>query len=226
MTTNTNDLIRRLAANVTPVRALPRPWARTAAWLAVSVPYVAVVAIAMSVRNDLSSRLTDPRFVAEGVTALAIGIVAAVAAFATVVPGYGRRWSMLALVLLAVWLGNLGWGCVKDWIQFGPGGVLIETDWSCFPAILLAGGVPTAAMAIMMRRGAPLTPIVTMALGGLAAGGLADVAMRFHHREAGVMVVAWHLAAVFMLTAVSGAAGRRVLQWRDESESLSGTAAG
>ena len=226
MTTNTNDLIRRLAANVAPVRALPQPRARAAAWLAVSVPYVAVVAIALSVRNDLSSRLTDPRFIAEAVTPLAIGIVATVAAFASVVPGYGRRWSMLTLVLLAVWLGNLGIGCVKDWIQFGSGGLLLKTDWSCFPAILLAGGAPMIVMAMMLRRGAPLTPVVTMALGGLASGGLADVAMRVHHREAGVMVVAWHLAAVIVLTAVPSAAARRVLQWRDESESLSGIAAG
>ena len=214
MPADTHELIRRLAANVTPVRPLPRPWARAAVWLALAIPYVGVVAVVFSLRNDLASKMTDARFVTEAVTALATGVVAAVAAFATVVPGYSRRWVVLALVLLVAWLGNLGQGCIRDWIQFGPDGVLLRTDWSCFPAILLAGGVPTIAMAVMLRRGAPLTPILTMALGGLAAGGLADAGLRFHHREAGVMVVVWHLAAVFVLTAVPSLAGRRVLKWR------------
>ena len=51
-------------------------------------------------------------------------------------------------------------------------------------------------------------------LGGLAAAALADFGMRFHHREAGVMVAVWHLGAVFVLLAGAGKAGRYVLNWR------------
>ena len=59
----------------------------------------------------------------------------------------------------------------------------------------------------------PLTPALSMALGGLAAGALADFAMRFHHHEAGVMSVVWHLAAVFLLLTVAARTGRHVLKW-------------
>src|SRR5215471_2432514 len=64
--------------------------------------------------------------------------------------------------------------CVEDWIHFGPDGLSLQPDWFCFPAIVLVGAVPAIAMAVMLRRGAPLTPHITSALGGLAAAGLGN----------------------------------------------------
>lgn len=213
MTQDTDDLIRNLAGQAAPVRLFPPPWRRTAAWLACSLLYVAAVVIILAPRADLASKIQDQRFVIEAVTALATAVLAALAAFSTVVPGYSRVALALLIVPLAAWLGSLGVGCVRDWIELGPAGMALATDWGCFPAILVSGGVPAVAMAIMLRRGAPLTPTLSMASGGLAAGALADFGMRFHHHEAGVMSLVWHLAAVFLLLGVAARAGRRVLKW-------------
>ena len=211
---NTDDLIRTLAAKADPVRLLPGPVIRATEWLTCSLLYVGFVILVLTPRADLAAKLTDARFVIEAATALATGIVAAIAAFATVVPASNRTTLSLVVLPLAAWVGSLGVGCIQDWITLGSAGRLWQVDWSCFPAILVAGAAPTIAMAVMLRRGAPLTPALSMALGGLAAGALADFGLRFHHREAGVMTLVWHLGAVCMLLLAASRTGRYVLRWR------------
>jgi hypothetical protein len=214
----TNDLagfIRRLAESSQSVRPLPHPWMRTAVWLALSVPYMAIVVLMMSPRADLAAKMSNSRFVIEQLAALATAIAAATAAFATTMPGYTRRIILLPLVPLAVWLGSLGSGCVQDWIQRGTQGLSLQPDWICFPATIMIGAVPALAMAAMLRRGAPLTPHLTTALGGLAAGGLGNFGLRLHHpQDASVMVLVWQVGVVFVLSVIAGSAGSYVLNWR------------
>ena len=210
MTMETEKLIERLAEIVEPVRPLARPWIRTAAWLLIAIPYVALVVFVVSPRADLIWR-----YVIEQFAALATGITAATAAFATVIPGYDRKFLFFPVLPLAIWLGSLGDGCVEDWIHFGPDGLSLQPDWSCFPAIALVGAVPAIVMAVMLRRGAPLTPHVTSALGGLAAAGLGNFGLRlFHSQDVSLMVLVWQVGAVCVLAAMAALAGRYVLNWR------------
>jgi len=225
MARDTNDLLRQLAADAAPVRRLPRPWVRTAAWLALALPYIALVVFLMSPRSDLAARMADPRFLIQELAALAVAIVAAAAAFGSVIPAYGRKWLVWLLVPFGFWLGSLGQGCLQEWIQFGSRSLSLGTDWSCFPGIVLAGAGPVITMAVMLRRGAPLTPMLTMALGGLAAGALGDFALRLvHHQDAGVMVLVSHVGAVVVLCGLAGGAGRSVLNWRSIAAGLHGAA--
>jgi hypothetical protein len=153
--------------------------------------------------------------VVEQVAALATGVTAATAAFATVIPGYDRKFFLLPVLPLAIWLGSLGQGCVQAWIELGPAGSSLRPDWFCFPAIVLVGAVPAIAMAVMLRRGAPLTPHMTTALGGLAAAGLGDFGLRlFHPQDASLMVLVWQVGTVFILTAMAAWAGHYLLNWR------------
>ena len=215
MTGDTEGLIRRLAEQIEPVRPLSRPWMRAARWLVLSASYIGVMLLLRSPRSDLSSELSQPHFLIEQVAALATGIAAAAAAFASVVPGHNRRFLALPLLPLAVWLGSLGQGCVQDWIQLGPQGLSLRPDWFCLRAIAVLGAGPAIAMALMLRRGAPLMPHLTTALGGLAAAGLGDFGLRFVHREdASVMVLVWQFGAVCLLSALAAGVGRYLLNWR------------
>jgi hypothetical protein len=215
MTIDTEKLIERLAATVEPVRPLARPWIRTAAWLLVAIPYVALVVFVVSPRADLVSKASDWRYVIEQFAALATGITAATAAFATVIPGYDRKFLFLPALPLAIWLGSLGDGCVEDWIHLGSDGVSLRPDWFCFPAIVLVGAVPAIAMAVMLRRGAPLSPHTTTALGGLAAAGLGNFGLRlFHSQDASLMVLVWQVGTVLVLAAMAAWAGQYLLNWR------------
>lgn len=211
----TDRLIQVLADTAGPVRPLPRPWVRSAAWLAIAIPYIALVVYVMSPRADLAVKVTEARYLIEQFASLATGVAAAVAAFAATVPGYSRRILMLPLLPLAVWLGVLGQGCASAWIASGAQGLSLKPDWFCFPAIILVGAIPAVAMVAMLRRGAPLMPCTTVALGGLAAAGLGDFGLRFFHpQDASVMVLVWQVGSVFILATLAGLMGRYILNWR------------
>jgi hypothetical protein len=218
---DTEKLIEGLAQGLEPVRLLPRPWRRTAAWLLLAVPYVALVVFVSAPHGDPAFKGSDWRFVVEQLAALATAMTAAMAAFATTIPGYNRKFLLPPVVPLAFWLGSLGQGCVQDWIQFGRDGVMPQPDWSCFPVIVLVGAIPALTMAVMLRRGAPLTPHATVALGGLAAAGLGNFGLRFFHpQDASLMLLVWQLGSVFVLSVLAAWAGRYLLNWR----SVTGTA--
>lgn len=212
---DTDKLIQTLAEIAQPVRPLPRPWIRSAVWIAIAIPYVALVVYVMSPRADLAVKFTETRFVLEQFAALATGIAAAVAAFASTIPGYNYKVLLLPILPLAAWLGVLGQGCVSTWVQVGPTGLSLQPDWFCFPAIVLVGAIPAVAMVAMLRRGAPLMPCTTVALGGLAAAGLGNFGLRlFHPQDASLMVLVWQFGSVFFLAALAGCMGRYVLNWR------------
>jgi hypothetical protein len=211
----TGKLIDHLVGAGEPVRPLSPPWRRTATWLMIAIPYVALVVLVVSPRSDLITRILEPRFAIEQLAALATGIAAAAAAFATIIPGFDRKVLLLPAFPAAVWLGSLGEGCLGQWLRLGPEGMSLQPDWFCFPAIVLVGAIPAIAMAVMLRRGAPLTPYVTTALGGLAAAGLGNFGLRlFHQQDASLMVLVWQVGTVIALSVLSCWMGRYLLSWR------------
>jgi hypothetical protein len=214
-TTDTEALIRELADRATLVRPLARPWTRAAAWLGIAVPSALLVVVMISVQGDWVPRLLLPRVVGEEAFALTTGILAAIAAFTSVVPGYDRRVLFLPLVPLVLWLGGLGQGSVRDWLQLTSHGFSMRTEWVCLPATIMAGAIPAMAMAVMLRRGAPLTPRLSALLGGLAAAGLGNLGVCVtHHAYGSVLVLVWHVTIVVALTVIVGSAGRHLLSWR------------
>lgn len=210
----TDDFIRTIAGEARPVRRLPPPASRIALWLAVALPAVLAIVLLMSPRADLAEKLADTRFQIEQLAAFVTAIAAGYAAFSMVVPGRSRWTALLPLPPLALWLGSLGESCIQDWIRAGPEGLRLEWDWVCIPSIALVGLVPAAAMVMMLRRGAPLAPSATLALGALAAAALGNFGLRlFHPQDASLMVLVWQFGTVALIAAVAGCTGRHVLRW-------------
>jgi hypothetical protein len=211
----TSVLIAQLAARSTPVERLLAPWLRALVWFAISAPYVALVVFLGPMPHDLSPIPHDIRFMVEEAATLATAGTAAVIAFCSVVPGYDRRILLLPLVPFAVWLAALGESCVHDWISHGTQGLEIHADWGCLPSAAWIGIVPAVAMVAMLRRGAPLFPHASIALGALAVAALANFGLRlFHLSDASIMVLFWHLGSIVVLSIVAAAVGRYLLKWR------------
>ena len=61
----TEELIQRLAADIRPIRRLASPSRRVVAWLAAGLPYLALVVLTMSPRDDLATKLSEIRFLVE-----------------------------------------------------------------------------------------------------------------------------------------------------------------
>jgi hypothetical protein len=212
---NTEQLIRQLSENATPVRPFSPPWVRAALWLVLSIAYIGLMILIIPVHHDISSKLQDDSFILEQLAAFATGIAAAAAAFASVIPGQSRRWILAPVLPLAIWLGSLGPGCLQEVARFGLRGLPVEHNPWCAPFIVLFGAVPAAAIAAMLRRGAPLTPRMTAALAGLAAAGLANVGVRLIHPEdVSVMLLVWHVGAVMLLAAAASRLGPTLFNWK------------
>jgi hypothetical protein len=210
----TSDLIQRLADRTAPVHRLWAPWRRTTMWLAISLLYgAAVVAIHLAGR-DGPGRL-DVRLLVEQGAILATAITAAIAAFSSTVPGRDARIGLLPLIPLAVWLASLGEGCLGDWQRFGAAGLALRADWDCGILALILSIVPAIAMIVMLRRGAPIMPRLSLALGALAVAALVNFALRiFHAGDISVMVLTWHFGGALVVAALGGQLGRNLLNWR------------
>jgi hypothetical protein len=210
----TSGLIRHLAAGATPVHRLRPPWLRTAMWLAISLPYVCAVVVIKPEALDFLRKI-DGRFALEQAAILTTALTAAIAAFASVIPGRHRKICLLPLAPLAVWLASLGEGCASDWLRFGADGLQVRPDWECAPAAIFIGIIPAVVMIVMLRRGAPLAPRVSVALGALAVAALGNFGLRiFHIGDVSVMVLIWHFGGLALISVLAGRIGYHVLNWR------------
>jgi hypothetical protein len=214
---DTDEFINCLVADLRPVRPLMRPWTRAMLWLAIALPYVAAVVWSKLMMVDAAQVGADSRFIIEQAATLATALTAAIAAFCSAIPGFDRRLLLLPLAPLGLWLASVGHGCVEDWLQLGAAGLAIRPDWDCLPMATIIGIVPAAAIVAMLRKGAPLYPRLTLALAALAVASVANFGLQFAHvRDASIMVLAWHLGAAAVLSALGGWLGERVLGWRPD----------
>jgi len=209
-----DHLIQELADHAKPVTRLPAPWRRAARWLAASLVYVGSVVAILLVGGGLPGSI-ESRLALELAAVLATAVTAAVAAFSSVVPGRDRRFLLLPLAPLGVWLATLGHGCLQDWQTLGSAGLQVRTDWDCALPALVLSVLPAGALFLMLRRGAPLMPAASLALGALAAAAMANFGLRiFHAGDVSIQILAWHVGGAVVVAMIAGALGNRVLDWR------------
>jgi len=223
---NTDDLIRQIADANAPIRPLRPPWMRAAIWLAMAVPYVALVIWLQPHTPDIAPTMSKMSMAIEIAAALTTGAIAAIAAFCSTIPGYDRRILWLPVPPAAVWLGALGVGCFNDWLEYGLGALALRTDWDCLPPAILVGSLPLVVILVMLRHGAPLRPRISVALAALAVAGVGNAGLRlFHPGDATIMILVWHFGVAFALVGLAGLFGRMVLSWqRAWARALSGWA--
>ncbi|MGH8376784.1 MAG: NrsF family protein, partial [Pseudomonas sp.] len=175
---NTNELIARLVADLTPVRRLRPPAWRLAGWLGMSIPAIALVVATTRTRPDLAVKLADPVFMIEQLASLATALIAGWSALVAGVPGEAR-WKMWAPVVpLALWMASLGHQCWDEWVRLGSNGMVFHPDFMCVPAIAMISAVPSLAMVVAIRRGARVWTSTAVLWGSLAAAALANVGLR------------------------------------------------
>ncbi len=206
----TDDIIQQLAASAAPVRLLPHPAIRAVGWLAAMLPWLVIAAITFGFRPDFVAQLSEPAFLFQIVFGLVTAFLAAIAAFAMSVPGFGA-WRRAALMLMpVVWVV---WFAAEALFT----AVATPEDaggWVCLPALLVFGSVPLILLGLMLRRAAPLAPGRTLIFAALAAGALADAATSICHGATSAAHLVWHVAGVLILVAVGAVVAPAALRWR------------
>ncbi len=207
------DLIRRLAAELRPVRPAPHPLAATAIWLGVAAAVLLAVVLAFGTRPDLQARLAAGFELPQLLAAAATGILAAHAAFQLALPERDGRWALLPVPTALAWLATMGWGCLDDLARLGPEALRIGVSLKCL-AFIAGLGVPlTLAMLWLARHATWLRPGPVAALGGLSAAALASCGLSLvHHLDAAAMVLAWHGISVLLVMAVASLLGPGVMR--------------
>ena len=154
----TDELIDRLGRDATVAQPLPAPGIRTAMWTVWAVSFLIVVVVMMfAVMSSAGVPPTALYLVQQG-AALVTGILAARAAFASVISGSNNRVWVLPAIGAAVWGVSLLWAGVSDLQAYGTLGVTSQSDWPCVVSMTLGGLVVESPLVWMLRRGAPLTP--------------------------------------------------------------------
>lgn len=209
----TDDIISRLSQGLAPVRRLPSPATLTLLWLGLAVLVVVGAIALVGPRHDLAARMAGGFDLRQMAAAGLTGVLAALAAFQLSFPDRDRRWALLPLPALALWLGNLGWGCLQDFARLGPEGLRLTTSFPCL-AFILGFGLPLSlAMAWLARHAALIRPGPVAMLGGLAAACITNIGLTLtHHLDAAAMVLAWHGLAIAITTGAATLLGPKVMR--------------
>ena len=209
----TPDLIESLVANAAPVRRLRPPVARAVGWLLFAALMLALLAISHEVRPDLALRLRQPEFAIGIAASLATGVLAAIASFTASIPDRSRRWLLLPLPALVLWVSTIGYGCLVNWISLSPS-LPLGDEAGCFALLVLTGVPLSLAMLIMLRHAALLAPTRVAISGGLAVAAVTATALSiFHEHDASAIILIWNFGTAVLLVALGGAFGRRMFSW-------------
>lgn len=208
---NTNDLIEDLGRGLKPAVPLWPPGRRAAAWSLGAAVYLGLFVAGMSA-VDAHGGGAGAGFWVSQIAAVVMGLLASRAAFASVVPGLPTRSRVWAALAAGVWLGTLVAASPRD---FDWATVLAAShEWVCVGFIVLGGAPLMWALAVMLRRGAPLNPATTAAFAALAVGALANVGacLSLQHANSAI-TLAWHGGVVLALVAVAALTGHFVFAW-------------
>jgi len=209
--TGTRELIDALVECATPVRRLRPPLVRAMLWLAFAGLVVALIAVGHGLRADLTLRLHEPAFAITTAAALATGILSAIAAFMVSLPDRSRRWLMLPMPTLAVWISTIGYGCFADWVSIGPEGVRFGEELRCLSILVLTSVPLVIALAVMLRYAAMLRAGAVATTGGLAIAAITASALPlFHNHDATMMILVWNLGTALLITGITSVLGRRI----------------
>lgn len=210
----TPDLIESLAAHMKPVRRLRPPVTRAACWLLLAALVVALLAASQGIRPDLAHRLQDPAFAAGMFGAAATGVLAAVAAFLVSLPDRSRLWLLLPMPAVAIWLSNIGYQCLTQWISIGPEGISLGEATRCFATLVLTSLPLSLAMLVMLRYAAPLRPTAVTFMGSLSVAAITATALSlFHAADATLMIIMFNIGTAVVFVGLGSLFGRRMFQW-------------
>ena len=201
----TPDLIKALSANLVPVRRLRKPGVRAACWLVFAALILALLAISQGLRPDLVQRLHDRDFALGIAGSLLTGGFAALAAFMASLPDRSRLWLLAPLPALALWLANIGYQCLTQWVSLGADDLSLGETARCFATLVLTSLPLSLTMLLMLNYAAALRPAPVALMAALAVAAMTATALSlFHALEASVMVLMWNLGTTILFITLAG----------------------
>ena len=212
----TNDLIDKLVADYV-AQPPPKPVAHHLVMaiiggLAISA---ALFSITLGPRPDILSALSTWRFDIKWADNLVLVIAAAWVALrlsrpVTTPPSAMRALIVPAFLLLAAVTYELVTVPASEWPAraMGVNGVM------CVASIISLSVLPLTATIYALRQGAPTSPAVMGAAGGLLAGALGATVFAMHcTNDSPLFVVIWYALAIGLMSMFGLVVGKHALRW-------------
>jgi len=208
----TDDLINALqadsAAKGAPL-AIVWKFAFAAALLVAAIAFFAM----LGPRPDIGNAMDTMRFPFKFVVTIALTISSASLLMLLARPG--QHWSA-AVLLVAPIIAGLG----AAMEMFALPSDAVKSAWMgnnsmlCMSFIPLIGLGPLAILIGVLRYGAPTRPVLSGAVAGLVAGGIAATFYAAHCADDSPLFVAtWYTLAVLGLATLGAIAGKFILRW-------------
>jgi len=208
---DTSDLIRSLATNAPPVRRLRPPLVRAIGWLLLAAAIMGLMTVSHGVRPQFAERMQDAVFAINMISSLMTGVLATIATFFVSLPDRSRRWLLLPVPPLAVWLSTIGYQCFAGWVPVPPGAITVEAASSCLATLVLTSLPLSLLMLAMLRYTAALRPTSVILMGSLAVSAITATALSmFHPLDATAMVLGWNLGTAVLFLAGAAIFSRKV----------------
>lgn len=207
----TEQLIDELVRDLRPAPPLRPSWVRAGAWLLGAVGYLGLLTVLLTSSEDVAANGTSWRFVVPQVAAFLLAASAALAAFASTIPGASRRPLWLVGASTIIWAASLAGDAVQELGRTGGTALLEPHEWLCVVLTVGGGALPALGLAAMLRHGALMSPALTGALGVVAVASLANIAACVSHpHPSSAVILVWHGATIATLAALGAWAARRV----------------
>jgi hypothetical protein len=214
-TSNTDQLISRLAAGAAPVRRLFDPRRRAALWTAAALVCVGLGLARFGIRDDLPRAAVSLPFLLRVALLAATMWLAVVASLRLAVPGADERaWTRWwPLLLLGALLSVVAAELVLVSLVGDAGSPL--RAWTCVRKLTYVGALPALGAIVLIRRAAPLEPVWAALLGLVAAGAAGALTSELACPIAvPVHVMLWHLLPIALYAATGTAAVWLVVRLR------------
>jgi hypothetical protein len=175
----------------------------------------ALFAITLGVRPDIMSALSTWRFDLKLGDNLVLVIAATWVALRLSRPTTTPLSAMRALLVPALLLlGAVVYELVTIPASAWPSRAMGMNGVMCLANIISLSVVPLTAASYALRQGAPLSPGVRGAVGGLLAGALGATVFAMHcTNDSPLFVAIWYALAIGLMSMFGLAVGRHVLRW-------------
>lgn len=203
------ELINQLLANAAPVRRLWPPLPRALSWWLGTSVCMAGYLWLFARPAMIQQAMTHTDFVIQGILALVLGLVAALAALTLSIPG--RRPAVLQKLPYA---GLFGWLAVLFYALATTAPSLFMPGWGCAAEIFIFSAIPAALLIVMAKRAAPLNLPLVGFFAVLAAASMGTFCTQFSCcKTAPLHGLVWHFLPVLVLSMSGIFFGRRLLRW-------------
>lgn len=212
MTTSPHDsLIRNLGSDLKPVQRLRPPALRALGWLAV-VGALALALATFANTHTMWERIgAAPDMWLAVIGSTATAVLAGIAAFELSLPDAPRGWAWLPLPGALLWIGASGFGCLRVWVVPAAHVADMGEARDCLLFIVALSVPLSALLLLMLRRGCPLNPGLTAAVGGLAVAAAAATLLNFFHPyDAAATDLTIHVFAVALVVGANRMLGGRI----------------